>query len=66
MRKKLQEEVFPTKLFQIQPDKSKVSLFIRDQWYSDAWKISTDFDEKCKGSDSRQVALRKSHWEAKG
>ena len=46
-------------------DKSKVSLFLRDQRYSDAWKISTDLDAKCKGSESRQVAHRKSHWEAK-
>ena len=46
--------------------RTKFSLFLRDQWYSHACKISTDFDEKCKGSESRQVAHRKSHWEAKG
>ena len=62
MRKK---EVSPTKLFQIQQDKSKVSSFIKDQWYSDACKNSTDFNAKCKGSELRQVAHRKSHWEAK-
>ena len=39
-------------------------LFIRDQWYSDAGKFSTDFDEKCKGSESRHVAQRKTHFEA--
>ena len=36
MRKKLQQEVSPTKLFQIHRDKSKVSLFLRDRRYSDA------------------------------
>ena len=38
---------------------SKVSLLIRDQWYSHACKILTDFDAKCKGFESRQVAHRK-------
>ena len=41
------------------------TLFLRDQGYSDARKISTDFDEKCKGSESRHVAHTKSHLEAK-
>ena len=39
MRKKLQQEVSPTKLLQIERDKSKVGLFLK-------CKISTDFDEK--------------------
>ena len=38
-QKKLQQEVTPTKLFQIHQDKSKVSLSLRDQRYSDAWKV---------------------------
>ena len=42
-----------------------VNLFLKDKWYSDACKISTDSDAKCKGSESRLVAHRKSHWEAK-
>ena len=62
---KLQQEVSPTELFQIQGDKSKVSLFSRDLWYSDACKNSTDFDAKWKGSESRQVAHRKSNCQAK-
>ena len=65
MKKKLQQEVFPTKLFQIKRDKSKVSLFLRDQRFRHSCKISTDFDLKWKGSESRQVAHRLSHWEAK-
>ena len=48
---KLQQEVSPNKAFQIKGEVSKVSLFLRDQRYSDAWKISTDFDAKCNGSE---------------
>ena len=66
MRQKVQQEVFPAKLFQIQPDKSKLSLFLSDQRHSDACKISTDFDAKCKCSESRQVAHRKTIGRLKG
>ena len=62
MRKKLQQEVSPTKLFSNITKQVQVSLFLRDQGYSDAWQISTDFHAKCKGSESRQVAHRKSYW----
>ena len=63
--KKLEQELSSTKLFQILRDKSKVSSFLREQRYSDACHISSDFDGKCKCSESRQVSHRKSHWEAK-
>ena len=36
----------------------KLVYFSRDQRYSDACKNSTDFDAKCKGYESKQVAHR--------
>ena len=50
-----------TKVFPIIRDKSKICLFLTDQWYSDACQILTDFDAKYKCSETRQVAHRKSH-----
>ena len=44
----------------------KLSLYTTLKRFGNVRKISYDFHAKCKGSESRQVENRKSHWEEEG